>query len=309
MNRVLLIAQKEIKRKIILSLVVGIIFGSICALAGSFFWNRAPIVSFGIGVLILNFALFLLGADIISEEKSKETFSFLLTLPLRDIEIVFGKLLGMMLMMAPVILINAIIITFTSYSEGDLGLIFYYSLSLSLYLLISASLLLLASSQFQRLPQIFLVFATYHIILAIPGAYFLSNTAPTYGSFYSFLVFLIIVAFLTPFVFGITELITMGLPVSAPLILQTNGPGEILTIFENLPEDPAFTLVNIFSPLWHSSLLFLQGSEFFNTHSFSGFISIFFIILMVAIINLLASLRLRRNLLQLLKHILNLLDQ
>jgi hypothetical protein len=72
-------------------------------------------------------------------------------------------------------------------------------------------------------------------------------------------------------------------------VIQAGGPGAILIIFKKLPEDMTFGLINLFSPLWHSSLLYLQSSEFFKTYAFAGPLSIFSIILTVAIIIMLAN--------------------
>ncbi len=295
MNSILLIARKEVKRRFTSSLVIGIVFGTVSALIGSIFWNSVPMISFAISVLILNFALFLLGANIISEEKSKGTYSFLLTLPLRDIEIILGKLFGLMLIMAPAIFINILVITSLSFWRGEMAFNYNYLTALCLYLLSSASLLILASSQFQRLTSIFLTFISYQIILTIPGAYWLCRATPSLNSALIFPIILITFSFFTPLVFGISEFLSLKIPLMAPMILQTDGLGAILSIFQKLPKDPAFTLINLFSPLWNSSLLLLGGSDILQTHSFVGPISIFSIIFMVVITNLLASYQLRQR--------------
>jgi hypothetical protein len=85
------------------------------------------------------------------------------------------------------------------------------------------------------------------------------------------------------------------MPFLASQFIQTGGPGTIIIIFKKLPEDLSFSLVNLFSPLWHSSLLHLRYSKFFNTYPFVELISTFSIILTVVIITLLASFQLREN--------------
>lgn len=292
MNRILLIAKKEVKRRLFLSLAIGITFGFASALAGLTFFGESTLISFGTSLLILNFALFLLGADIIAEERSKDTLSFLLTLPLRDIEIVLGKLLGLMMMIAPAILVNVIL---TSSRGIYLGFNLDYFLSLSLYLLFSASILLFVSSQFQRLPAIFLVFLFYNIILNIPGAFWLSRTVITPEPAPLFPVFLIVFSFLTPLLFGIVEYISLKMPFLAPQILQAGGPGTMIIILKRLPEDLSFSIVNLFSPLWHSSLLLLKKSRFFDVFDLSTPVAVSSIILTVVIIVLLITYQLRRG--------------
>jgi len=294
-NSILLIARKEVKRRLISSLAIGIVFGTASALAGGIFLNSVPTISFGISILILNFALFLLGANIISEEKSKGTYSFLLTLPLRNIEIILGKLFGLMLIMAPAIFINLLVITSLTFRRGEMSFNYNYVMALCLYLLFSASLLIFASSQFQRLPSIFLTFISYHIILAIPGAYWLCRATPLLNSAFIFPIILIIFSFFTPLVFGISEFLSLKIPLMAPMILEANGLGTIFSIFQELPENPAFTLINLFSPLWNSSLFLLLGSDTLKTHSFVGPISVLSIIFMVVITNLLSSYQLRQH--------------
>ena len=307
MNSISLIAKKEVKRKFFPSLVIGIIFGSLSALAGSIFWQRIPIISFGISVVVLNFTLFLLGANIISQEKSNDTLSFLLTLPLRDIEIILGKLIGLMIIISPAILINTIVINFISFGRDNLDFIFNfgfnsnfshsidYLFGIFLYLLFSASVLILSSSQLRRLPAIFMGFMFYHIVLAIPGTYWFLKINLISVNAFVFFTFLIIFSFFTPFVFGLSEIISQKMLLLAPLLLRMGGQETILTIFEKLPEDSAFYIINLFCPLWHSSILSLKSSEFFQISPFTTPISFFSIILTVVILNILASFQLRQK--------------
>ena len=294
-DNILLIAKKEVKKRFFLSLVIGIIFGFVSALPGSFFWHRSQMISFGISILILNFALFLLGANIISEEKTEGTLSFLLTLPLKNIEIIFGKLLGLIVMMAPGLLINVLGIIFFSYNGRFIDFDFTYPFALFLYLLFSASLLILASCQVQRLPAIFLIFIFYNMTLAIPGAFWFSKTVSTSYPAFIFPIVIFIFSFFTPLFFGISEYLSSEITLLIPIIQQNGGGETIFSIFEKLPESLDFTIVNLFSPIWQSSLLMLESNEISNKHSFLKPISIFSTFFMVFMINILASFQLRQG--------------
>ncbi len=292
MYKILMVAKKEIRRRLVLSVVVGIVFGSVSAFAGSIFWRDVPLVSFGISALVLNFALFLLGADIISEERSNGTFDFLKTLPIRGIEIVVGKLLGLIVLITPALLVNTAVINSIS-QIGAVTTIYNQLFALFLYLLLSASILILASSQFQRLPLIFILFIFYQAALSVPGAYWATRTATSSASIIVFPIFLAIFSFLLPFVFGISEFLTESLPLLATFLIRDSGPGVILGFFETLPENPSFSAINILSPLWHSTMLSLQDSGVFATnHPVWSVSSIMFT---VVVVNLLTGLQLRRN--------------
>lgn len=292
MYKILMIAKKEVKRRLIISIVVGFLFGAISAIVGGIFIRSVPIISFGISALMLNFALFLIGASIVSEERSNGTFDFLMTLPIRSIEIVLGKLLGLVILITPGLLVNTAIIN--SISQTSLFTTIYSQfLALFLYLVISASILILASSQFERLPMIFIFFVVYHVALSVPGAYWAATTSTSSSPIIIFPIFIGLFSFFLPFVIGISEILSESLPLLATILIRESAPGTMINIFETMPEDPSFFAVNILSPLWHSTMLSLQGSGFFASNY--PIWSASFIIIITAVVNLLTSLQLRRE--------------
>ncbi|MDY6864638.1 MAG: hypothetical protein SVY15_01520 [Halobacteriota archaeon] len=294
MYKILMVAKKEVKRRFILSIVVGIVFGLISALVGSIFFRSVPIISFGISVLVLNFALFLIGAGIISEERSSGTFDFLRTLPIRGIEIVLGKLLGLMVLITPALLVNTVIINSIS-RTSEMTTVYSQLFALFLYLAISASILIFASSQFERLPMIFISFIFYLTALSVPGAYLAARAVAASGTIFVFPIFIAIFSFFLPFVFGINEFLSEGLPLLASILIRDTVPGVLLNVFETLPEDPSFVAINIFSPLWHYTMIGLLSSDMIESSQPVGFISVISAILTVVVINLLTSLQLRRG--------------
>lgn len=292
MNKILLIARKEFRRRFTLSLIVGAVFGVLSASLATALGGWSPLLSFGVSALTLNFALFLLGASIVAEERSRGTLPFLLTLPLRDIEIALGKLLGLAAIISPAIAVNFAVVSFALYG-GSPSL--NYLLSLSLYLLFSASLLLMTSAQFQRLPAIFLAFIFYNFVLAFPGAYWLSEAVVTPEPAPVLPAFLLVFSFFTPIFFGAVEYISLKLESMAPQLVAAGGPGGIITILKELPGDSAFSQVNFFSPLWQSSMLRLQESGFFTSYPHAGAFAVVSILAAVCILCGLSALQLRKG--------------
>jgi ABC-type transport system involved in multi-copper enzyme maturation permease subunit len=302
MSRVLLIARKEVKRRLLAAVVVGALLGAIPAIVTSIVAIGSQLVALGISIPFLAFALFLVGADIVAEERSKGTYPILLALPFRDSEIVLGKLLGLLVLIIPALLANlaTLVLVTTKGRIPNLATLFRhidpaYILALILFLTFSASLLILVSAQFQRLPAIFLVYLFYNLLLALPSAASLSRAVATPEEAPIFPVFWPLFAFFTPLIYGVAELLFTRLPFILAQALQAGGPGAIIVIIRGLPGDLPFTLTSLFNPLWHTTLLLLQGSTYFPAHPATPLIGIAATLLLIGLLSHLAKLQLRER--------------
>jgi len=211
---------------------------------------------FGGSVLALGFATLLLCGDLIADERSRGTMLFLLSQPLHDWEIAFGKLFALLLIMAPAILVNSIAVYIVA-STGLLAAL-TYTLCLTLYILAGGGLLLFVSARFKRLPAIFGMWCAYAILLSLPGAFFAAGFVPAESWGPAFFTFLIILPFLTPLMIGIAEYAALHFPF---LVAGGKGPGAVFSLLPKMVEHPAAFLPNFFIPGWNSVVLLLGGTS------------------------------------------------
>lgn len=94
---------------------------------------------FGIASIFLMFAIPVISMNSISEERKNNTFSFLISSPISNSEIVFGKFLGLISFFALVIFSLVIMVLLMNlWTDVDIGYLFANTLGLTL-LIISAS--------------------------------------------------------------------------------------------------------------------------------------------------------------------------
>ncbi len=278
MDKIFLIAVKEVKRRILSSIVIGIIFGLVSSFTSYQFMTVSPTLSLGISILVLNLALFLLGARIFSEEYTNKTLEYLLSLPIRDVEIVVGKYLGLFILVIPAVATDFIVSSYGVAEGGPPVFNFDYLTALTLYMLYSSSLMILVSSQFRRIPAIFIAYLGYSMILAIPSSFWLTINTLTSDPAPIFPIFLLILPFFTPLIIGVIEFVASKMPMIISQTIEAGGPGSIVIMFKYILGDHYFHILNIFLPIWHVSTITLKGSDFFNVAGypfFYGFLSTF----------------------------------
>lgn len=259
--RILILMLKDWRHRLRSSVILGSLLGLIPALLlGRIVEEGQTSISliFGGSVFAIGFTELILCGDFISDERSRGTMVFLLSQPIRDWEVAFGKLLALVLIMLPTIVVNSV----ASGILASIGVLtaFLYFWCLFLFVFASGGLLLFVSAQFKRLAAIFGMWCLYGVLLSIPGAFFASTLVPRESWGPAFFVFLIILPFLTPLIMGITEYLILYLP-----FLMTGtaneGPGVILSLLPEIAKNPTALIPNFFIPSWNSTILLLSGAS------------------------------------------------
>jgi len=258
--KILLIALKDWRHRLKGSIILGSVLGLIPALllGRTIEEGQTPLsLIFGGSILSIGFATLILCGDLISDERTRGTLVFLLSQPVRNWEIAFGKHVALLLIMLPAILANTIavnVITSTSLSTSVL-----YFVCLLLFVFAGGGLLLFVSTQFKRLPAIFGMWCLYEILLSAPGAFFASTYVPqSWGP--AFFVFLITLPFLTPLLIGIAEYLKLYFPFLMTSGTTKGGPGAIFSLLSEITRNPAAFIPNFLIPAWNSTVLLLSGA-------------------------------------------------
>ncbi|MFQ6074224.1 MAG: ABC transporter permease [Candidatus Bathyarchaeia archaeon] len=255
--RLFILALKDWRYRLRSSIILGSILGFLPAmLLGRIVEEGQTPISliFGGSSFAIGFGALILCGNFISDERSRGTLVFLLSQPIRDWEVAFGKLLALLLTMLPLIVVNSVTVTFMASLDVFTG--FLYFVVLFLYTFAGGGLLLFVSAQFKRLPAIFGMWCVYAILLSIPGAFFASAYVPqNWGG--AFLFFLIILPFLTPLIIGFVEYILISFPFMMSG-MNKEGPGMIFSLMPNLIKKPVAILPNFFVPSWNSTVILLS---------------------------------------------------
>jgi ABC-type transport system involved in multi-copper enzyme maturation permease subunit len=257
--KILLIALKDWRHRLKASIILGSILGLVPALllGQAVKEGQTPIsLVLGGSTLSIGFATLILCGDLISDERNRGTMIFLLSQPIRDWEIAFGKHVALLLIMLPAIIVNSIATSFLTSINVATG--FLYFVCLMFFTFAGGGLLLFVSAQFKRLPAIFGMWCLYAILLSTPGAFYASSHVPeSWGP--AFLVFLITLPFLTPLFVGIVEYIKLYFPFL--MTGMTNkGPGAVFSLLLKIIENPAAFIPNFLIPAWNSTVLLLSGA-------------------------------------------------
>jgi ABC-type transport system involved in multi-copper enzyme maturation permease subunit len=256
--KILLIGLKDWRHRLVSSVIIGGIMGFIPAmLLGQIVEEGQTPISlvFGGSTLSTGFAALILCGNFISDERSRGTLVFLLSQPIRDWEIAFGKLLAILLTMLPLIVVNSV--TVKSVASLDVSTSFIYFAVLFLYTFAGGGLLLFVSAQFKRLPVIFGMWCVYAILLSVPGAFFVSAYVPENWTG-AFLIFLLILPFLIPLLIGFVEYVLINFPFMMTGT-TSEGPGMLFSLLPNLLQKPVSVLPNFFVPSWNSTVLLLSS--------------------------------------------------
>ncbi len=116
---------------------------------------------------------------LISKEKDDGTLEFLLTHPLRDIELILGKYLGVCLYILPVILFSFIpAFSFSLFSVFDWGAFLVQVIGACLFMFALAALGLFVSGLFSNQIASLLVTAAISFVFVLMGSDFLTNSIP-----------------------------------------------------------------------------------------------------------------------------------
>lgn len=251
--------MKDWRHRLRSSVIVGGVLGFIPAmLLGRIVEEGQTPVSLVLGgsVFAIGFAALILCGDLVSDERTRGTMVFLLSQPVRDWEIAFGKHVALLFIMLPAVLVNSI--TASVIASIDVLTGFLYFVCLLLYTFAGGGLLLFVSAQFKRLPAIFGMWCLYAVLFSVPGAFFASTFVPQkMGT--AFFVFLVILPFLTPLIVGLAEYLTLYLPFLVTG-MGNEGPGVVFTLLPRIAENPVAFIPNFFVPAWNSMTLLLSGA-------------------------------------------------